>query len=331
MRELQEAGDAGKGSQVTTENSVEVNSERRRTGTQVSVEEWVTPGGNRFWELRMRVAVAQPKVHADSELGTEGIPSSHTLENDRKPARAPRPDTPSAEQDSEQIAGMMTENRNIITVSLGSRLYRALIDSGAMVSLIGTKIARHFRDKLRPSATAVRGVSGNALRVLGALRVRISIDNGSKELEVRVTEGIDHEIILEIQFANNLWRVLRGEFREFSDCSADDAPVMMECASIAKIAEVERESVMRLVASIVPPPAPILGHINLITHRIEVTCSRSVKCAPRRMSPKMLEVAQEEVRKMLREGVIERSDSEWCSALVIVAKSNIGSASTLES
>ena len=40
------------------------------------------------------------------------------------------------------------------------------------------------------------------------------------------------------------------------------------------------------------------------------------------MSPKMMEVAQEEVRKMLREGVIERSDSEWCSAPVIVAKSN---------
>ena len=81
---------------------------------------------------------------------------------------------------------------------------------------------------------------------------------------------------------------------------------------------------MRLVASIVPPPVPILGHINLITHRIEVTCSRSVKCAPRRMSPKMLVVAQEEVRKMLREGVIERSDSERCSAPVIVAKSNGG-------
>ena len=146
---------------------------------------------------------------------------------------------------------MMTENRNIRTVSLEGRLYRALIDSGAMVSLVGAEIARWFRNKLRPSATAVRGLSGNALRVLGTLRVRISIDNGSTELDVRAIEGIDHEIILgidlckqrelEIQFANKLWRVLRGEFREFSDCGADDAPVMMECASIAKIAEVERE------------------------------------------------------------------------------------------
>ena len=48
-----------------------------------------------------------------------------------------------------------------------------------------------------------------------------------------------------------------------------------------------------------------------------------MRCAPRRMSPKMLEIAQGEVRKMLAEGVIEPSTSEWStSALVIVKKSN---------
>ena len=39
--------------------------------------------------------------------------------------------------------------------------------------------------------------------MLGALRVRISIDNGSKELEVRAIEGIDHEIILGSIFVNS--------------------------------------------------------------------------------------------------------------------------------
>ena len=41
------------------------------------------------------------------------------------------------------------------------------------------------------------------------------------------------------------------------------------------------------------------------------------------MSPKMLEIAQE-VRRMLAEGVIEPSVSEWCSAPVIVKKANGG-------
>ena len=116
------AGDTGRWAQVTTENGVEIGCERQRTGTKVAVEEWVTPGGNRFWELRMRVAIAQPEIHPNRELGAEGISPSHTFKRDKEPARAPRPDTPSAEQDSEQIAGMMTENRNIITVSLGGNV-----------------------------------------------------------------------------------------------------------------------------------------------------------------------------------------------------------------
>ena len=38
----------------------------------------------------MRVAMAQPKAHPNSELCAEDISSSHTLESDRKPARGAR-------------------------------------------------------------------------------------------------------------------------------------------------------------------------------------------------------------------------------------------------
>ena len=71
-----------------------------------------------------------------------------------------------------------------------------------------------------------------------------------------------------------------------------------------------------------PPFSSTLRHTNLITHSIEVQSARPVRCAPRRMSPRMLEIAQGEIRKMLVEGVIEPSTSEWCSAPVIVEKSN---------
>ena len=101
MRESQDAGDVGRGAQVTIENDVRIDRERRCTGTKVAVEEWVTPGGNRFWELRMRVAVEQPKVHPDRKLSAEGISPSHKCNSDREPARAPRPVQPSVEQDRE--------------------------------------------------------------------------------------------------------------------------------------------------------------------------------------------------------------------------------------
>ena len=121
-----------------------------------------------------------------------------------------------------------------------------------------------------------------------------------------------------------MWRIGGGQYREFAGRDEDSVPIIMECAEIARTSDIEREKITRLVEIIVPPPAATLNHTNLIKNQIEVASARPVRCAPRRMSPKMLEIAQEEVRRMFSEGVIEPSSSEWCSAPVIVKKSNGG-------
>ena len=179
----------------------------------------------------------------------------------------------------------------------------------------------------------VRGVNGGTLRVLGKLDLLLDIDGQVKPLEVRAIEGMDHQMILgidfcklwklEIRFAERTWRVDDGEFEEFAGRNADDALVQIESGGISQISDFERERVTRLVKSIVSPPSSTLCHTNLITHSIEVQRAQPVRCAPRRMSPRMLEIAQCEVRKMLVEGVIEPSTSVWCSAPVIVKKSNV--------
>ena len=219
----------------------------------------------------------------------------------REPVRVPLRTQLSTGQGSEQIAEMAVENRNLITVSLGGRKFKALIDSGAMVSLVGAEIARLCKDRVVPSSTIVRGVNGGALHVIGKVHLMLEIDGQAKPLEVRAIEGIDHQMILgidfckmwqlEIKFAERLWRVHGGEYREFAGRDADSAPIIMECAGISRTSDIKRERIMRLVESIVPPPTATLGHTNRITHHIEVDSSRPVRCAPRRMSPKMLEIA----------------------------------------
>ena len=156
--------------------------------------------------------------------------------------------------------------------------------------------------------------------MLGKFDLLLEIDGQVKPLEVRAIEGMDHQMILgidfcklwklEVRFAERTWKVNNGEFKGFAGRKADDALIQIECADISKIGDLERERVTRLVESIVPPPSSTLGHTDFITHSIEVQGARAVRCAPRRMSPKMLEIAQGEVRKMLAEGVIEPSTSE---------------------
>ena len=101
----------------------------------------------------------------------------------------------------------------------------------------------------------------------------------------------------------------------------------MECAGISETSDVERERERARNASGREHRAAARrdARTQLFDHAsYRVDSSRPVRCATRRMSPKMLEVTQEEVRRMLAEGVIEPSASEWCSAPVIVKKANGG-------
>ena len=47
---------------------------------------------------------------------------------------------------------------------------------------------------------------------------------------------------MEIKFAERLWCIDGGDFREFVDRDADSASIIMECASISQTSELERES-----------------------------------------------------------------------------------------
>ena len=65
------------------------------------------------------------------------------------------------------------------------------------------------------------------------------------------------------------------------------------------------------------------GVTSLIEHKIKLKPNaKPVRQAPRRMLPKVLEEAQEEVKKMLAEDIIETSKSGWCSRPMIVKKAN---------
>ena len=268
-------------------------------------EEWLVQARLRLAALR---SATNTEVICSADDAERVALSAGRVVPIREPVRVPLSDQLSTGRNSEKIAEMVLENRNLISVSLGGRVFRALVDSRAMVSLVGAEIARICKERIVPSSTIVRGVNGRALRVIGKLILMLEIDGHAKPLELRAIEGIDHQMILgidfceiwhlEIKFAERLWRVREGEYREFAGRSADSAPIIMECAGISRTSDLEREQITRLLESIVPPPAAMLGHTNLIKHQIEVESARPVRCAPRRMSPRMLEIAQEEVRRM---------------------------------
>ena len=67
------------------------------------------------------------------------------------------------------------------------------------------------------------------------------------------------------------------------------------------------------------PDGP-LGHTDRVKHTIDTGDARPIKRPPRRFPATQQKVVEEEVEKMLKEGIIQESDSPWASQVVLVKK-----------
>ncbi|CAB0034129.1 unnamed protein product [Trichogramma brassicae] len=102
----------------------------------------------------------------------------------------------------------------------------------------------------------------------------------------------------------------------------DSEAESLECAGLSEITP-EQEAAIRVVVDRLMTAEPgALGLTRLTEHHIDVQGASPIKHKMRRMFPPMLQVAHDEVKKMLAEGVIEPSASAWSSAPVIVKKAD---------
>ena len=63
-----------------------------------------------------------------------------------------------------------------------------------------------------------------------------------------------------------------------------------------------------------------LGRTDRIKHTIDTGDARPIRQAPRRLSPCRRELVEQEIDKMLAQGIIETSDSPWAAPIVLVSK-----------
>ena len=80
---------------------------------------------------------------------------------------------------------------------------------------------------------------------------------------------------------------------------------------------------MQVVKECLPPQPQPHGKTHLVKHKIRIKPDATpVTHKLRRMSPKVLTLAIEEAKKWLKLGIIEVSNSSWCSAPVMVPRND---------
>ena len=87
---------------------------------------------------------------------------------------------------------------NSITIRLGSRNFRALVDTGAEVSVISTKLYRslHPRPVLEKKDIRLQTANGSPLRIDGKVRLQVRIGNQSTPHNFIVVNNLRRSIIL---------------------------------------------------------------------------------------------------------------------------------------
>ena len=94
--------------------------------------------------------------------------------------------------------------RNTVDVHIGLKKTKALIDTGAQISLLSLgffqKSELSKEPLLSPDYDVVRGVSGNHLPIVGKIKVPIDIENKIFWTHVHIVKGLNQAVILGLDF-----------------------------------------------------------------------------------------------------------------------------------
>ena len=111
-------------------------------------------------------------------------------------------------KDQEGVISAFAADKCTCQVALGKQRFRALIDTGASVSIVSEKsLTNKFHaQKILPASISLKTVSGQQLEVLGKIFLRIKVGNSLVSHWFHVVRGISNSFILGFDFisANNV-------------------------------------------------------------------------------------------------------------------------------
>jgi RNase H-like domain found in reverse transcriptase/Reverse transcriptase (RNA-dependent DNA polymerase)/Integrase zinc binding domain/Integrase core domain len=231
------------------------------------------------------------------------------------------------------------DNRPYVKLKLFDQDIVALFDSGATTSVVGSlglKILDRCHIKIKDCTLKnICTADGTPKIVKGVVDLPIFINDHCQIITALVVPSLPHSFIfgcnfakqfeLLVDFKENSWQIQsnisktnisvvdrNNEFENYSKlCSIDDLSV-----SQRNIAQKVIDSFNEICSK------DRLGRTNKITLSIDTGEEKPFRKRPFVMSPYMSNILNNELDDMLKLGVVERSQSPWCSPVLLVKKSN---------
>ena len=223
-----------------------------------------------------------------------------------------------------------------------------LVDSGASISMLTIKVFDNLPANLRPvlrkECISAKAVNGHDVNCYGCCDAPLKFDNVTVCQSLVVGKPHGCEGILGIDALNAHKGVLNvgGGYLELQGKiipmhhGINEVPPLLETLGslprhlqsmvdcIEGISSRQRDQITGLLFEFqdvfADEQGSCLGRTSLIKHKINTGSAFPIKQAPRRMPLAKREIAEAEIDKMLKEDIIEPSNSPWSSPVVLVNK-----------
>ncbi|XP_058448859.1 uncharacterized protein LOC131428832 [Malaya genurostris] len=210
---------------------------------------------------------------------------------------------------------------------------RAFVDTGSELSLVRLDLWLKFEksgEKLQKSGQKVRGYGGDVSVVCGEAILRMLIENDEYEIRVYVVpnSAIDMPMIIGMDYLQRVDYAITPSGVRITKLSVEDS-VTDACdekwiglieeymnANEITVPYQYRDQIMQLIENY--KPATKVKATNELQIRLtnnDIVCEN-----PRRLAPLEKDVVKKQVDEWLRDGIIQPSDSEYASAIVVVPK-----------
>lgn len=182
------------------------------------------------------------------------------------------------------------------------------------INLAATKkICPGVESRLQPTA-GVKFADNSRGKTLGSLRLTIFIDDKPYQHQFLVLPQLETPVIIGV----DLWGRTRLNLTPPRLTTKDRREGIS--GSISQDADDDKHALKEFLTTELAKFDNIKGPTHLAKHEIKLTNTQPIKQRYRPRNPIMQQVIDDEVVKMMKEGIIEPSVSAWSSPVVIVKK-----------
>lgn len=228
------------------------------------------------------------------------------------------------------------DNRPYIQVKLYDQNISGLFDTGATSSIIGSAgmdLIKQWGIKFQKTKIKHIGTAdGTQKIVLGVVDLPITIGNDFQIIKSLVVPSLPQSFIfgcdfakqfkLQVNFSENVWNIKSESCSlNVSNTDSDFSEFNYSLCTLEQLSDFQKRIAEKIINSFKEIDGKNrLGRTDKIILSIDTGDAKPFRKRPYVMSPYMSQILNKELDEMLRLGVVEPSQSPWCSPVLLVKK-----------